>query len=113
MGKLKNKIALVSGAGRGIGRAVVLKLAGEGAALVALALAFAQPARFPLLAELLELARELVEFVVEGEDDFGRARDVVAVEQAAVAVDRITSYNVCYTKLLRIQIAAVTEFGPG
>jgi len=34
MGKLKNKIALVSGAGRGIGRAVVLKLAGEGAALV-------------------------------------------------------------------------------
>ena len=46
----------------------------------------AQPARFPLLRELLQLARELVEGVVEGEDDLGRARDVVAVQQPAVAV---------------------------
>ena len=34
----------------------------------------------------MQLARELFEGVVEGEDDLGRARDVVAVEQAAVAV---------------------------
>ncbi|MDH3234592.1 MAG: SDR family NAD(P)-dependent oxidoreductase, partial [Alphaproteobacteria bacterium] len=33
-GKLANKVALVSGSGRGIGRAIALKLASEGARLV-------------------------------------------------------------------------------
>lgn len=34
MGKLDNKVAIISGSGRGIGRAVALKLASEGAAIV-------------------------------------------------------------------------------
>lgn len=34
MGKLDGKVAIISGSGRGIGRAVALKLAGEGAAIV-------------------------------------------------------------------------------
>jgi 3-oxoacyl-[acyl-carrier protein] reductase len=34
MGKLDGKIAIVSGAGRGIGRSIALKLAGEGASVV-------------------------------------------------------------------------------
>src|SRR4029453_19550845 len=51
-----------------------------------LSLALAQAAGFPLARELLELARELVERLVEREDDLSGARDVVAVQQAAVAV---------------------------
>jgi 3-oxoacyl-[acyl-carrier protein] reductase len=34
MGKLQNKVAIVSGSGRGIGKAIALKLASEGAAVV-------------------------------------------------------------------------------
>src|SRR5262245_10243861 len=51
-----------------------------------LALSLAEAARLPLLGQLLELARELLELVVEREDDLGRARDVVRVQEAAVAV---------------------------
>ncbi len=45
-----------------------------------LASLFAQPAGFPFLRKLLELSRELIEGIVEGEDDLGCAWDVVAVE---------------------------------
>ena len=34
MSKLTNKVAIVSGSGRGIGREIALKLASEGAAVV-------------------------------------------------------------------------------
>src|SRR5262245_9972550 len=46
----------------------------------------AQPALLELAAELLDLAAELFVGLVEGEDDLGGARDLVAVEQPAVAV---------------------------
>ena len=47
---------------------------------------FAKTAGFPLLRELLELARELVKGIIEGENDLRRTRNVVAVEESAVAV---------------------------
>src|SRR5262249_37230421 len=53
---------------------------------IGLADGVAQTALLELLAELLHLALELVEAVVEREDDLGGARDLVAVQQAAVAV---------------------------
>src|SRR5262249_46243781 len=50
-----------------------------------LAAALAQPARLPLLGELGELARELLEGLVEGEDDLGGGGALVAGKEAAGA----------------------------
>src|SRR5512136_1597737 len=53
MGKLDNKIALITGAGRGIGRAIALKLAADGADVAAVDL------KAEFCAETCEQARGL------------------------------------------------------
>ena len=48
MGKLEGKVALVTGSGRGIGQAIALKLASEGARLVINDL-YAEPAHYTVV----------------------------------------------------------------
>ena len=70
MGELDGKVAFVSGAARGQGRAIVVRLAGEGARVVA---------GDVLVNELSTLGDELGDAVVTGELDV-RERDVFLVQ---------------------------------
>ena len=70
MGKLNGKVAIVTGSGRGIGRAIAMKLATEGASVVVTDLD-AEPAQ-AVVKELVDQGHEASVFVGDvTEEDFG------------------------------------------
>ena len=81
MGKLKGKVALVTGSGRNIGRATVLKLAGEGVHVVVNSRSNQQ--------EVEAVAREARDFGVTAVPvlaDVGKRSEVEALAAKAVEV---------------------------
>jgi 3-oxoacyl-[acyl-carrier protein] reductase len=81
MGKLDGKVALVTGSGRNIGRATVLKLAGEGAHVVVNARANQQEAE-AVASEARDLRVKAVPILA----DVGKGRGRGACRQGAVRV---------------------------
>ena len=80
MGKLEGKVALVTGSGRNIGRATVLKLAGEGAHVVVNARANQQEAE-----SVAREARDLGVKAVPVLADVGNRAEVAALAERALA----------------------------
>jgi 3-oxoacyl-[acyl-carrier protein] reductase len=75
-GRLKGRVALVTGSARGIGKAVVLKMIEEGASVIA--------------TDILdrELSQAVAEFESAGGDVLGHAADVSKAEEVSRLVDR-------------------------
>lgn len=82
--QLENQVAIVTGAGRGLGRSIALSLASEGARVVLAARTHSQ------LEETAEMVREA------GGDALVVAADVAATSSAQAAVDAATN---CYGRL--------------
>ncbi|SFM93459.1 SDR family NAD(P)-dependent oxidoreductase [Variovorax sp. OV329] len=92
MTRLKDKVAIVTGAGRGIGEAIALAFAAQGCRVVALE-------RDAELA--FELGRRLPEQVVETVDVSDRAAIIATVERAAARfgrIDILVNNAVAYTE---------------
>ena len=53
-----------------------------------------------------------IEIDTEDEDDFIHAAELIAPTFGGINLDRITSYNVCYTKLLRPRRASARRTRP-
>jgi NAD(P)-dependent dehydrogenase (short-subunit alcohol dehydrogenase family) len=79
MGKLKGKVALVTGSGRNIGRATVLKLAGEGANIVVNARSNEQEAN-SVVREAEDLGVKAISVIA----DVGKRDQVEAMAQKAL-----------------------------
>src|SRR5712671_6969670 len=79
MGKLDGKVALVTGSGRNIGRATVLKLAGEGANVVVNARANEQEAN-SVVREAEDLGGKAISVIA----DVGKRDQVEAMAQTAL-----------------------------
>ena len=96
--KLKNKIALVTGAGRGIGKAIALTMANEGASLI-------------LTARTL---RELEGVRLTIEERGGKARSIVADLTKDADVERVFSQISAEFRRLDILVnnAGIGHFGP-
>ena len=80
MGKLEGKVALVTGSGRNIGRATVLKLAGEGAHIVVNARSNQQEAE-AVAREVRELGVKAVPVLA----DVGNKAEVAALAEKALS----------------------------
>src|SRR6266511_3533732 len=80
MGKLEGKVALVTGSGRNIGRATVLKLAGEGAHVVINARSNRQEAE-----AVAREARDLGVNAVSVLADIGKKAEIHALAAKALA----------------------------
>src|SRR5580700_8945179 len=80
MGKLEGKVALVTGSGRNIGRATVLKLAGEGANVVVNARSN-QPEAEAVAREARELGVRAVSVLA----DIGKKPEVEALAATALS----------------------------
>ncbi|HXX83403.1 MAG TPA: SDR family NAD(P)-dependent oxidoreductase, partial [Casimicrobiaceae bacterium] len=98
MGKLENKVALVTGAARGIGREIALSLAREGADIVANALH--RPNLETLVAEIEKIGRKAKAITA----DVSKKGDVEQMVEEAIAAFGRIDILVCN--------AGITRFAP-
>ena len=85
MGQLENQIAVVTGAGRGIGRAIALKFAAEGANVVCVSRTVENSEK--VAAEVRALGRQAWAFAVDVADSKGVAETAEKILAAAGRVD--------------------------